>query len=108
MCGICGFYDYRAANSPMARCWRRCYSGFVTVGQTIKGLIWITRLAFGMRRLSIIDLAGGKQPIYNEAGDIVIVFNGEIYNYIELCVMLRQRDPHVCHLQRHRGNCSSL
>jgi asparagine synthase (glutamine-hydrolysing) len=41
-------------------------------------------MAFGMRRLSIIDLGGGKQPIENEDGTLVIVFNGEIYNYHEL------------------------
>lgn len=41
-------------------------------------------MAFGMRRLSIIDLGGGKQPIENEDGTLVIVFNGEIYNYQEL------------------------
>jgi asparagine synthase (glutamine-hydrolysing) len=47
-------------------------------------------LAIGMRRLSIIDLAGGKQPIYNEDESIAIVFNGEIYNYLELTEKLRQ------------------
>jgi asparagine synthase (glutamine-hydrolysing) len=38
-------------------------------------------VALGMRRLSIIDVAGGKQPIQNESGDVTIVFNGEIYNH---------------------------
>ena len=38
-------------------------------------------MALGFRRLSIIDLAGGSQPLYNEKKDVVIVFNGEIYNY---------------------------
>lgn len=41
-------------------------------------------LALAMRRLSIIDLAGGQQPIWNEARDVAVVFNGELYNYREL------------------------
>jgi len=41
-------------------------------------------LAMGVRRLSIIDLAGGHQPIWNEARDVAVVFNGELYNYREL------------------------
>ena len=40
--------------------------------------------SFGMRRLSIIDVAGGHQPIWNEDGTVCIVFNGEIYNFQEL------------------------
>lgn len=41
-------------------------------------------LAMGMRRLSIVDLSGGTQPIYNEEGTVAVVFNGEIYNHEEL------------------------
>jgi asparagine synthase (glutamine-hydrolysing) len=41
-------------------------------------------LALGMRRLSIIDLPGGHQPIWNETGDVAVVFNGELYNYHDL------------------------
>jgi asparagine synthase (glutamine-hydrolysing) len=41
-------------------------------------------LALGMRRLSIIDIAGGQQPIWNEARDVAVIFNGELYNYREL------------------------
>ncbi len=47
--------------------------------------------AMGMRRLSIIDLEGGKQPIANEDESIWVVFNGEIYNYVELCKDLEGR-----------------
>lgn len=42
------------------------------------------RVAFGMRRLSIIDLPGGHQPVFNESSDVAIVFNGEIYNFPQL------------------------
>ena len=41
-------------------------------------------LAFGMRRLSIIDLAGGQQPVWNESRDVAVIYNGELYNYREL------------------------
>jgi asparagine synthase (glutamine-hydrolysing) len=47
-------------------------------------------IVMGMRRLSIIDILGGSQPIYSSSGDIVIVFNGEIYNYLELRLELVQ------------------
>jgi asparagine synthase (glutamine-hydrolysing) len=41
-------------------------------------------LALGMRRLSIIDLAGGQQPVWNETRDVSVIYNGELYNYREL------------------------
>ncbi len=48
-------------------------------------------IAMGMRRLSIIDLSGGKQPIENEDGTLSIVFNGEIYNYQQLYDQLKEK-----------------
>jgi asparagine synthase (glutamine-hydrolysing) len=48
------------------------------------------RIGLGMRRLSIIDVAGGQQPVYNEDRSICVVFNGEIYNYRELRSDLEQ------------------
>ncbi len=53
-------------------------------GPDDQGELYEQKFAFGMRRLSIIDLAGGHQPIWNEDQTIAIVFNGEIYNHLEL------------------------
>lgn len=77
-----------------------------------------TRAVIGMRRLSIIDIAHGHQPVYNESRDIAVVFNGEIYNYRELRTQLEskghrfttQSDTEVIvHLYEERGpDCVKL
>jgi asparagine synthase (glutamine-hydrolysing) len=85
MCGITGFItreikDREASEALLDLMCRVIeYRGPDEQGMTVEG-----RAALGMRRLSIIDLAGGQQPIYNEDGSKFIVFNGEIYNYREL------------------------
>lgn len=61
-------------------------------------------LALGMRRLSIIDVAGGWQPLYNEDRKLVLVANGEIYNYIEL----RQRLESLGHRFETDGDCETI
>ena len=86
MCGITGFItnDKEAPAEGRARlledmCRVITHRGPDEQGTTIEG-----RAALGMRRLSIIDLKTGQQPIYSQDGSKSIVFNGEIYNYREL------------------------
>ncbi len=81
MCGIVGVVhtDRERPVPPQlirAMCERIRHRGPDDDGVFVEG-----RVGLGMRRLSIIDLAGGRQPIFNEDGSTVIVFNGEIYNY---------------------------
>ena len=64
-------------------------------------------VALGMRRLSIIDLSTGHQPIHNEDRTVWIVFNGEIYNFRELRRELEAAGPSLLHLDRHRGRSST-
>jgi len=60
-------------------------------GPDEEGIYAQQNIGLGMRRLSIIDLSGGSQPIYNEDRSVVVVFNGEIYNFTEL-----RRDLESC------------
>lgn len=84
MCGIVGLV-HRERERPVAR-------GLIGVmcdairhrGPDDEGVFVAGAAGIGMRRLSIIDLAGGHQPISNETGELTIVFNGEIYNYRDL------------------------
>lgn len=83
MCGICGIVDrHEAVISPEllsrlnTRLWHR---GPDEGGEWIDG-----SAGLAMRRLAIIDLSGGQQPMFNEDGNVAIVFNGEIYNYKDL------------------------
>src|SRR5437660_4351759 len=88
MCGICGICigDRRARIDEDIL--RRMTAALWHRGPNGDGYLIRNNVGFGNRRLSIIDLAGGDQPIYNEDGTIGVVFNGEIYNYVELMATL--------------------
>ena len=90
MCGIAGIirWDGRPVSEHEIRgmCGVMSHRGPDDEGIYLKGGV-----ALGMRRLSIIDLSGGHQPVSNEDGTVWIVFNGEIYNYRELRGELEQR-----------------
>ena len=58
-------------------------------GPDAAGLYENGSVFLGIRRLSIIDVAGGKQPVFNEDRSVVVVLNGEIYNYVELMAELK-------------------
>ena len=83
MCGIAGWY--RRGGRPVERdvVARQC-DRIVHRGPDDAGYFTDGDFGFGMRRLSIIDLAGGHQPIFSEDGRHAIVFNGEIYNHLDL------------------------
>lgn len=87
MCGIAGFIgkDKNKKKIIKAMCDRIAHRGPDAEGFYVKGDV-----ALGQRRLSIIDLEGGKQPMFSEDGKLVIVFNGEIYNYKELKKELKE------------------
>lgn len=81
MCGICGFYEYRSHKPASPEVLGDMLRVLHHRGPDDSGEHFDEDLALGMRRLSIIDVSGGKQPVSNEDGTIITVFNGEIYNY---------------------------
>jgi asparagine synthase (glutamine-hydrolysing) len=83
MCGICGVFDLRGAAVEPGLV-HRMAAALSHRGPDGEGFHIDGPIGLGHRRLSIIDLAGGAQPISNEDDAIQIVFNGEIYNFIEL------------------------
>ena len=93
MCGIAGMFGPETAMGPGERrdVLKRMCGVIAHRGPDDQGLFFDRGLAMGMRRLSIIDLAAGHQPLSNEDGTIWIVFNGEIYNYRELRATLLAR-----------------
>ncbi|WP_460357471.1 asparagine synthase (glutamine-hydrolyzing) [Mycobacterium sp. ZZG] len=83
MCGICGIWTQHG-QAPGSGRLDRMLESIVHRGPDGAGRLERPGLALGMRRLAIIDLAGGDQPIFNEDGSVAVVFNGEIYNFREL------------------------
>src|SRR5947207_11813622 len=92
MCGITGFIDAGCGYSNAVQLIDAMCQVIRHRGPDEQG-VWANDngVALGMRRLAIIDVSGGQQPIFNEDESIVVVFNGEIYNYRELQADLQQR-----------------
>lgn len=81
MCGFCGFTGQIAAPEEILE---KMNNKIIHRGPDSSGSHIDTGIAMGFRRLSFVDLEGGHQPIYNETRDMVITFNGEIYNHHEI------------------------
>src|SRR6266705_897915 len=84
MCGIAGLMKFGQDARADSGAVRQMCAAMTHRGPDDEGVYTDGPVGIGMRRLSIIDVAGGHQPISNETGTIWIVFNGEIYNHAEL------------------------
>lgn len=84
MCGICGKIQFHPQSKVAPELIHRMTDQLRHRGPDAEGFYVHNEVGFGHRRLKIIDLQGGKQPMFNEDGSLVIIFNGEIYNFKEL------------------------
>jgi asparagine synthase (glutamine-hydrolysing) len=90
MCGICGIFNFDA--TPLKReLLEEMNDTMYLRGPDDSGLYFEKNFGMAMRRLSIIDVNGGHQPISNEDGTIWVILNGEIYNYVELRKELEEK-----------------
>ncbi len=92
MCGICGVFSNNQDFMLSAAILQKMTDSIHHRGPDEEGLLRHPQIGLGSRRLSIIDIRGGQQPIANEDQSIWIVFNGEIYNFRELRRFLKQKN----------------
>ena len=91
MCGICGVVSLQPSPPVDRSTLRQMNASLQHRGPDDEGYYEDDQVGLAMRRLSIIDLHTGRQPISNESGDIWVVYNGEIYNFQEVRAALEQR-----------------
>lgn len=91
MCGIAGFISNNGTAEERQILLGRMCRAITHRGPDEEGTLVRGEAALGMRRLAIIDLKGGQQPIFDCSGSLAIVFNGEIYNYLEIKHDLQSR-----------------
>ena len=101
MCGIAGILSDHPLSEGQADLLRRMARVLSHRGPDGEGFHTDGRIGLAHRRLSIIDLEGGSQPMCNEDGRVWVVFNGEIYNYLELKEKLLQKG------HRFKTDCSN-
>ena len=104
MCGIFGIINRNGLADGDRDLVRRLAAALVHRGPDGEGFAESGAVAIGMRRLAIIDLEGGWQPLWNESGDIAMVANGEVYNFVELRRDLEARG----HRFRTGGDCETI
>lgn len=81
MCGICGLFNFKQKKNIDPEIIQRMMNAMHHRGPDDEGTYFSENLGFGFRRLSIIDLEGGKQPMTDETKSVWVIFNGEIYNF---------------------------
>ena len=91
MCGICGIVHTQADRPVQADILRRMNDRMIHRGPDGSGEYLEGGVGLAMRRLAIVDLAGGQQPMYNEDRSVVVVYNGEIYNQNDIRKRLTAR-----------------
>src|SRR5687767_4008208 len=91
MCAICGRLNFDPHAPSDSSLVRRMLQTMQHRGPDDEGLHVSSQVVLGHKRLSIIDLSSGHQPLSNEDGTVWIVFNGEIYNFQELRPFLESR-----------------
>src|SRR5215470_3428684 len=91
MCGICGIFEFERREPLPEQLIHNMNQTIVHRGPDDEGIYLGAGCAFGFRRLSIIDLSGGHQPLCNEDHSLWVMLNGEIYNYPELRKDLESR-----------------
>ncbi len=112
MCGIAGIVGADSNNIIDTNLIHRMCEAIIHRGPDDEGIFSKGNAGLGMRRLSIIDLPGGHQPIFNEDRSVWVVFNGEIYNFLSLRPELERRGHHfythsdtevIVHLYEEKG-----
>jgi asparagine synthase (glutamine-hydrolysing) len=91
MCGICGQINFLNQEPVDSEVIRRMTDAIAHRGPDDDGYFVSGNIGLGFRRLSIIDLTGGHQPMFDAERTVAVVFNGEIYNYKELRALLKER-----------------
>lgn len=104
MCGITGFVSASQLKESELLCVERMSRELFHRGPDSNGAYHDDRVALSIMRLKIIDVEGGDQPLLNEDGSLVLVANGEIYNYLELTDDLKKKG----HKFRTHSDCETI
>src|SRR5690349_14815788 len=94
MCGISGIFETGSSTSQLRAAVQKMTATMIHRGPDEDGFFTSQDLALGMRRLKVMDLSTGSQPISNETGDIHVIFNGEIYGFETIREILEKSGHH--------------